>query len=147
MAAQRLVRGAFTALLVAALPGLVVAQSSIFGVRGLGHPGRPLTPAARATGGSFAPFDAESDGNPAALGQMRVLTGNFVMAPTWRNWEGPAGTADLRETTRGPQRATACALPPCDSPHAHGWSSRCAKLRDPSWSASTPERSSRVQCA
>lgn len=98
MAAQRLVRGAFTALLVAAMPGLLVAQSSIFGVRGLGHPGRPLTPAARATGGSFAPFDAESDGNPAALGQMRVVTGNFVMAPTWRRWESPAGDASLRES-------------------------------------------------
>lgn len=83
---------------LAVVPATLPAQSSIFGVRGLGMPGRPLTPQTRGTGGSFGLFDGESSLNPAALAALRVPTGSFVMTPTWRHWETPAGTADLRET-------------------------------------------------
>ncbi len=94
-------RPVIRALLLAALavlPATLPAQSSIFGVRGLGLPGRPYTPATRATGGSFGLFDGESSLNPAALAFLKAPTGSFTMTPTWRHWESPAGTAELRET-------------------------------------------------
>ncbi len=76
----------------------VGAQSSMFGVRGLGLPGRPLTPRSRGTGGSFGLFDGESDVNPAAMANLRSVSAGFVGAPTWRKWQSPAGDATLRET-------------------------------------------------
>lgn len=79
-------------------PATLVAQSSMFGVRGLGFPGRPLTPRSRATGGAFGLFDPESDVNPAAIASQTAVTAGFVLAPTWRHWESPAGTASIRET-------------------------------------------------
>lgn len=79
-------------------PAELAAQSSIFGVRGLGLPGRPITPRARATGGSFALFDAESDLNPAAIASQSAVTAGFVLAPSRRRWETPGGSASLRET-------------------------------------------------
>jgi hypothetical protein len=83
-----------TGALVEPLPG----QSSLFGVRGLGHPGRPYTAGTRATGGSFALFDGESDFNPAAMANLKGVAAGFVLTPTWRRWESPAGTASLRDT-------------------------------------------------
>lgn len=93
-------RAALAAALVLALPepAPLAAQSSMFGVRGLGLPGRPLTPRSRATGGSFGLFDGESDQNPAAMANLRSVSAGFVMAPSWRRWEGPAGDASIRET-------------------------------------------------
>jgi hypothetical protein len=79
-------------------PAELAAQSSIFGVRGLGLPGRPLTPRSRATGGSFGLFDPESDLNPAAIATQGAVTAGFVLAPSQRRWESPAGSASLRET-------------------------------------------------
>jgi hypothetical protein len=85
-------------LLVLAAPCGLLAQSSMFGVRGLGLPGRPLTPRARATGGSFGLFDPQSDLNPAALVGQATVTAGFVLSPSWRHWETPAGSEGLRET-------------------------------------------------
>ncbi len=88
-------------LLLAALggaPTILPAQSSLFGVRGLGLPGRPLTAATRGTGGAVGLFDGESDVNPAAMAALDNVTASFVIAPSWRKWESPAGTADLRES-------------------------------------------------
>jgi hypothetical protein len=90
--------GAWTVLALLALPASLAAQSSLFGVRGLGHPGRPLMPRAIATGGSFALFDGESDFNPAAMANLRTIAANFVLTPDWRQWDVPAGAASLRET-------------------------------------------------
>jgi hypothetical protein len=81
-----------------ALPLGLAAQSSMFGVRGLGLPGRPLTPRARATGGSFGLFDPQSDLNPAALVGQAAVTAGFVLSPSWRHWQSPAGSESLRET-------------------------------------------------
>jgi hypothetical protein len=89
------------ALTLACLVGPVrpaQAQSSIFGVRGLGQPGRPFTPRSRATGDAFALFDGESDLNPAAVAELGNVSASFVLAPTRRTWEAPAGNASLRET-------------------------------------------------
>ncbi len=98
MPSPRFVTGALLVAGLAVAPAALPAQSSIFGVRGLGMPGRPYTPATRATGGSFGLFDGESSLNPAALSFLQGATGSFVMAPTWRHWESPAGTAQIRET-------------------------------------------------
>jgi len=98
---------------LAAIPSVLSAQSSIFGVRGLGLPGRPLTPATRATGGSFALFDGESSFNPAALAFLKAPTASFVLTPTWRHWESPAGNASLRET-RFPLMAVSGPIPGTD---------------------------------
>lgn len=88
-------------LLLAALggaPTILPAQSSLFGVRGLGLPGRPLTAATRGTGGAVGLFDGESDVNPAAMAALDNVTASFAIAPSWRKWESPAGTANLRES-------------------------------------------------
>lgn len=98
MSSPRLVSRALFLAALAAIPATLPAQSSIFGVRGLGLPGRPYTPATRATGGSFGLFDGESSLNPAALAFLKAATGSFMVTPTWRHWESPAGTAELRET-------------------------------------------------
>jgi hypothetical protein len=79
-------------------PAQLAAQSSMFGVRGLGLPGRPLTPRTRATGGAFALFDPESDWNPATIATQTAVTAGFVLAPSRRRWESPGGNASLRET-------------------------------------------------
>ncbi len=89
---------AATALVLLLTASVAEAQSSIFGVRGLGLPGRPQTAFARGTAGSFALFDGESDVNPAALGTINGVTAGFVLSPSWRRWEAPAGSRSLRET-------------------------------------------------
>lgn len=98
---MRLIRLLATAALLATpafVPASLPAQSSLFGVRGLGLPGRPFTPRTRATAGSFALFDGESALNPAALANLKAVSAGFVLAPTWRRWETPAGNASLRDT-------------------------------------------------
>jgi hypothetical protein len=74
------------------------AQSSIFGVRGLGFPGRPQTAQSRGTGSALGLFDPESDLNPAALTGSVAVTGGFVVASDWRRWQAPAGDRSLRQT-------------------------------------------------
>jgi hypothetical protein len=77
---------------------IAAAQSSMFGVRGLGFPGRPQTAQSRGTGSGLALFDPESDVNPAALTASPAVTGGFVLVPDWRHWDTPAGSRSLRET-------------------------------------------------
>jgi hypothetical protein len=81
---------------------MVGAQSSQFGVRGLGFPGRALATHAIASGGAFGLFDSESSQNPAALTGAPVLTSVFTIAQGFRSLENPAGSASLRDT-RFPQ--------------------------------------------
>jgi len=93
------VRRAFVvlALLVAPLAG-ATAQSSEFGVRGLGMPGRPLSTRAFSMGGAFGLFDGESGLNPAALGRVGALGADFTSLQDFRHVENPAGTKSVRET-------------------------------------------------
>jgi hypothetical protein len=88
------------------MPGSVAAQSSQFGVRGLGFPGRGLAVRANGTSGAFGLFDPESSQNPAALGAMPTLTSVFTVTQGFRRVENPAGTASLRDT-RFPQLSIA----------------------------------------
>jgi hypothetical protein len=83
---------------LAATPLAVRAQSSQFGVRGLGLPGRAIGARSFATGGSFGLFDPESSLNPAALGRVTALTASFNLLQDFRHVENPAGTQNLRET-------------------------------------------------
>jgi hypothetical protein len=81
---------------------LAQAQSSQFGVRGLGFPGRGVAVRSIATGGAFGLFDAESSQNPAALGSVATPTSSFTVTQGFRNVENPAGEASVRDT-RFPQ--------------------------------------------
>lgn len=95
-------RRALLVLLSAMMPGMALAQSSQFGVRGLGFPGRGLAARAAASGGAFGLFDPESSLNPAALASIPTLTAVFTINQGFRHQENPAGTASIRDT-RFPQ--------------------------------------------
>jgi hypothetical protein len=74
------------------------AQSSEFGVRGLGMPGRPLSTRAFSAGGAFGLFDGESGLNPAALGRVAALGADFTSLLDFRHVENPAGSKSVRES-------------------------------------------------
>jgi hypothetical protein len=98
------------------LPTALQAQSSQFGVRGLGYPGREMATRAAASGGAFALFDPESSVNPAALGGIPVLTSIFTIQQNFMTQDNPAGSASTRDTrfpqlmVVGPVRQTGVAL-------------------------------------
>jgi hypothetical protein len=96
------VRHIMLGLALALLPGGIAAQSSQFGVRGLGFPGRALAVRSLGSGGGFALFDPESSQNPAALANVVALTSEFTITQGFRHVENPAGTASVRGT-RFPQ--------------------------------------------
>jgi hypothetical protein len=110
------VRRALWFILLAMTPGMALAQSSQFGVRGLGFPGRGLATRAAASGGAFGLFDPESSLNPAALGSIPALTAVFTINQGFRHQENPAGTASTRDTrfpqlmVVGPVRQASAAL-------------------------------------
>ena len=87
---------------LAIVPSAVGAQSSQFGVRGLGFPGRALAVRAIGTGGGFGLFDPESSQNPAALASVVNFTSGFTITQGFRKVENPAGTASVQDT-RFPQ--------------------------------------------
>jgi hypothetical protein len=82
------------ALLAALLLPAAAAADSVFGIRGLGLLGRPLSGRSFAAGGAFALFDAAGVGNPSSLAQ----------------WLGPAGwgvgAASARRFSDGPLSAS-----------------------------------------
>ena len=88
------------ALLLVPLP--LLAQSSQFGVRGFGIPGRELSARAMGTGGGFALFDPESSRNPAAIAAFQNFTAGFTGLQNWRTSTNPAGEATVK-TNRFPQ--------------------------------------------
>ena len=79
------------------LAGPAAAQSSEFGVRGLGIPLRPISVRARATGGAFGLFDAESGMNPASIALVSFVTASFQTVQGWRRSETPAGSASVQD--------------------------------------------------
>jgi hypothetical protein len=92
------VRRTLIALLLASVPGVAAAQSSQFGIRGLGMPGQSLSTYAFGTGGAFGIFDPASGLNPAALGRLTALTAGLSSLQDFRHVENLAGTESLRET-------------------------------------------------
>lgn len=103
-------------VLLAVTPHLVVAQSSQFGVRGLGYPGREVATRASGSSGAFGLFDPESSLNPASIGATSTLTSVFTAVQSFRHLENPGGSATLRDTRfpqlsiAGPVRQTGAAL-------------------------------------
>lgn len=93
-------------LLLAALTGLVApvleAQSSQFGVRGLGIPLRPYSPRSLSAGGAIALFDPESSANPAAVASIFQFTSLFSTSQNFRNSTNPFGSQSGRDN-RFPQ--------------------------------------------
>ena len=82
---------AAAALLLAA-PG--AWADSVFGIRGLGLLGRPLSARASATGGAFGLFDAASAQSPAAFGLWRAPAGWATGVPMRRTVnDGTTSTA------------------------------------------------------
>lgn len=89
-------RHLFTCLLVAVLPAAAHAQSSQFGVRGLGMPGREQSARALGTAGAFALFDGESSVSPATLAYLGLMTASFNGMSDYRSSDTPAGSASVR---------------------------------------------------
>jgi hypothetical protein len=86
-------------LLLALTAGVTAlsAQSSQFGVRGLGLPGRAQSVRAMGSGGAFAFFDGESSVSPASLIYLGRLTATFTILGDYRNTNTPAGEASIRD--------------------------------------------------
>lgn len=80
-----------------AAPGVLAAQSSQFGIRGLGLPGRGASAHAMGTAGAVALFDGESSQNPAALWALGTVTTTFTTSIGRRTSENPAGSAEARD--------------------------------------------------
>ncbi len=77
--------------LLCAVPTGAVAQSSIFGVRGLGIPQAPISVRATGMGGSVSLVDGLSSTNPAAITSVVGLTAGFNFFQDWRSSTTPAG--------------------------------------------------------
>jgi hypothetical protein len=92
------VRRFLCVLALGALPVSLSAQSSEFGIFGLGSPYRGASVVALGTGGSFATFDGTSSLNPASLSSLNALTATFSTLTEWRSWESPTGNASLRDS-------------------------------------------------
>ncbi len=84
------------------LPAGATAQSSEFGIRGLGLPGRGYSTRSMGMGGGFAMFDPLSSQNPASLSGLADLTALLTTAQNWRTSENPFGSGTARDN-RFPQ--------------------------------------------
>lgn len=78
---------------------LWAVQNSIYGMQGIGFPGRPLSIKARALGGGNAIFDPASAFNPAALAGYTRLAASFGLGTTFRTFTaGDTSVGWLKET-------------------------------------------------
>ena len=82
--------------LLVALPVTGAAQSSQFGIRGLGYPNVPYSARARSVAGSNALFDPESALNPASLAYLTEMTASFSILGDRRNVEAGGRDGDVR---------------------------------------------------
>jgi hypothetical protein len=90
------------AVMLLAIPAMARAQTSEFGIRGLGVPGREVSTRTLALGGGLGLFDGESSLNPAALSTLTTTTALFTTNGSWTNTTNPAGSLSTRDT-RFPQ--------------------------------------------
>jgi hypothetical protein len=91
------VRPLLFAVLAMALPVALAAQSSQFGIRGLGQPSRGLSARSLGSAGAFGLFDPESATNPAALQSITGVIAVFTGTQSIRNVDNPAGTSSLKD--------------------------------------------------
>jgi len=80
------------------LAGPLGAQSSQFGVRGLGLPSLPVSARSHGAGGALGFFDQESSINPASVIGITRPTASFNVLQSWRSSENPYGDATGRDT-------------------------------------------------
>ncbi len=73
------------------------AQSSEFGIRGIGLPGRAASVRALALGGSIGLLDPVSSENPASLAGLGQMTSIFTSSSSWGQSANPTGSASIRE--------------------------------------------------
>lgn len=85
-----------------AVPSAAVAQGSVYGVRGIGFPSRPLSARSRALGGGPAVFDRASPVNPAAAAGFPQLTAIAVSSTEYRGYEVDGTRVDGIRSTRFP---------------------------------------------
>jgi hypothetical protein len=88
-------------LLALIVPELA-AQSSQFGIRGLGLPGRSASARTLGSASSMGLFDGESSLNPAALWSLPLATTVLTTSQGWRTSTNPAGSGSARDN-RFPQ--------------------------------------------
>ncbi len=72
--------------LLAGIPAAVAAQSSQFGVRGLGLPGREQSARAMGNAGAFSFFDPGSSVSPASIAYLGSLTATFTVLGDYRSY-------------------------------------------------------------
>ena len=97
-------RALLLALCALGAPPMLGAQSSQFGARGLGFPGRSTSIQSMGSGGAFSQFDPASSTNPAALTQARSFTASFTVLQNYRSSRVIDLEASGRDT-RFPQMA------------------------------------------
>lgn len=90
--------GLLVAVLAGGLPATITAQTSQFGIRGLGLPARPYSVHALGLGGGLALFDNASALSPASLGSLFGLQAGGMATSNWRTSNNPAGEAIGRDT-------------------------------------------------
>ena len=83
------------ALLAARAPR-AAAQDSVFGIRGLGFLGRPISARSAGMGGGEAMFDGSSAVNPASLAAWHGLAGWAVGAQSDHSFNAGSGQVSLR---------------------------------------------------
>lgn len=89
-------RALLIAAILAAAPGVLAAQGSLFGIRGFGHPGRAMSVRSLGTGGAFAPVDELSSTNPGAVGGAALFAASFSALQDFRAVSSLAGDEDVR---------------------------------------------------
>jgi hypothetical protein len=99
-----------SAIVMLALVSVAPAQSSQFGIRGLGVPGRELSARSLGLGGGYGLFDGESSLNPAALSTLATATALFTSTGSWGSATNPLGTQSSRDT-RFPQTLVGGPIP------------------------------------
>jgi hypothetical protein len=110
------VRAYLLGLILAGAAPSLAAQSSMFGARGLGLPGREYSAYAWGLSGANSLFDPVSARNPASIGRLLTVTAGFQVVPEWRSTENPAGEESTRLTqfphfiVAGPLRSTLFAV-------------------------------------
>ncbi len=89
-------------LLCLGLPASAMSQSSQFGIRGLGIPGRGLSSRAIGMGGAIGLFDPQSVQTMAPMTELEGLAAGLETLNEWRDVENPGGTGSVRNN-RFPQ--------------------------------------------
>lgn len=91
-----------TLLICCTIPATSQAQSSVYGILGLGFPGRPIGTRTRAGGGGMAMFDARSALNPATASGFQRISVAVVSGTTLRNYTVLDSTVEGLSDTRSP---------------------------------------------